>query len=238
MTYLKTLARVAGLGLCVVALSGTALADPGNGNGNGPATTPPGQEQKAETPAASVETQAPAPQAAAGQEQKAENQAQQAANKAESKPAVKTTAANSTAAKADGSRTGEDGGRRKKAESKPSREGRTVREQPVGQRAPPRHRLSPDGLSVEPVRRDQHPLHGLDACAQRHHGLASRHERSRTTSCSRIRPPGPARRTASPRLPAVRQYAPTTQVTHRRSRARPAGCPATATTTERVLVGI
>lgn len=101
MTYLKTLARVAGLGLCVVALSGTALADPGNGNGNGPATTPPGQEQKAETPAASAPTLGPAPQAAAGQEQKAENQAQQqaqqAVKQAESKPAANSAAAKAAA---------------------------------------------------------------------------------------------------------------------------------------------
>ncbi len=47
MTYLQTLMRAAGLGLCVVAFSGTALADPGNGNGN-PSATPPGQEKKAE----------------------------------------------------------------------------------------------------------------------------------------------------------------------------------------------
>jgi len=45
MTYLQTPVRAAGLGLCVVAFSGTALVDPGNGNGNGPEATPPGQEQ-------------------------------------------------------------------------------------------------------------------------------------------------------------------------------------------------
>ena len=105
MTFLKTLARAAGLGLCVAALSGSALADPGNGNGNGPATTPPGQEKKAETPApapavAPAPAPAPAPQAAHGQEQKAENQAEQAAKKAAPEPAAKSTASKSTAAKA------------------------------------------------------------------------------------------------------------------------------------------
>lgn len=69
MQLLKTLSRAAGLGLCVVAFTGSALADPGKGNG-APESTPPGQEQKAETPAA---TPGPAPQAAHGQEQKAEN---------------------------------------------------------------------------------------------------------------------------------------------------------------------
>lgn len=99
MTYLKTLTRVAGVGLCVVAFSGTALADPGNGNGTPPAT-PPGQEKKAETPAAAAPAPAPAPQAAQGQEQKAENQAKQAQKKAAPKPAAKSQAAKSQAAKA------------------------------------------------------------------------------------------------------------------------------------------
>ena len=87
MTLLKTFTRAAGLGLCVVAFAGTALAGgDGNGNGNGnPPATPPGQEKKAETPAATT----PAPQASNGQEQKADNQAKQAAKKAEPKPAAK-----------------------------------------------------------------------------------------------------------------------------------------------------
>lgn len=97
MTYLMALTRGAALALCVAALSGTALADPGNGNGS-PATTPPGQEQKAETPAASAP--APAPQASHGQEQQAENQAEQAARKAAPKPAAKPATSKSTAAKA------------------------------------------------------------------------------------------------------------------------------------------
>ena len=46
MKLITTLSRAAGLGLCVVAFAGTAVADPGNGNG-GPASTPPGQEKKA-----------------------------------------------------------------------------------------------------------------------------------------------------------------------------------------------
>jgi hypothetical protein len=98
MTYLKTLARVAGLGLCVVAFAGTAFADPGNGNG-GPEATPPGQIQKDETPAASAPAPAatPAPQAAAGQEQKAENQAEHAAKQAESQSAAQATAAKAAA---------------------------------------------------------------------------------------------------------------------------------------------
>ena len=77
MTLLNTVSRAAGLGLCVVALSGTALADPGNGN---PPATPPGQEKKAETPAAPAPTPAP-----------------QAAKKAEPKPAAKSTAAKAAA---------------------------------------------------------------------------------------------------------------------------------------------
>ena len=91
MTYLKTLARAAGIAVCVVAFCGTALADPGNGNG-GPEATPPGQEQKAEQAAPT-----PAPQAGAGQENKAENQAEHAAVKAESKPAAASTAAKAAA---------------------------------------------------------------------------------------------------------------------------------------------
>ena len=82
MTYLKTLARVAGISVCVVAFCGTALADPGNGNG-GPEVTPPGQQKKVEQAAPT-----PAPQAAAGQENKAENQAEHAARNAEPKPAA------------------------------------------------------------------------------------------------------------------------------------------------------
>lgn len=105
MTGLKTLLRAAGLGLCVVAFSGTALADPGNGNG-GPPATPPGQEKKAEAPAP-----APAPQAAApGQAKKAENQAKSAAKKAESKPTAKAVAAKATPP-----------GQAKKAEKAPSK---------------------------------------------------------------------------------------------------------------------
>ena len=78
MTYLQTLMRAAALGLCVVAFSGTALADPGNGNGAPPAT-PPGQEKKAEPAPAPVVAPAPAPQTAApGQAKKAENQAAKA----------------------------------------------------------------------------------------------------------------------------------------------------------------
>ncbi|HUQ23586.1 MAG TPA: hypothetical protein VM049_11300 [Gaiellaceae bacterium] len=70
--------RVAGIGFCVVAFAGTALAggngnENGNGNGNGNAGTPPGQEKKAEPapPAAA----APAPQAAAPTEQKSDHAA-------------------------------------------------------------------------------------------------------------------------------------------------------------------
>jgi hypothetical protein len=96
MTYLKTLGRAAGIAVCVVAFCGTALADPGNGNG-GPEATPPGQEKKAETPAAPAPTPAPAAQAANGQEKKAENQAEHAAKKAESKPAAASTAAKAAA---------------------------------------------------------------------------------------------------------------------------------------------
>lgn len=93
MTLLSTLTRTAGLGLCVVAFAGTALADPGNGNGNGPAVTPPGQEKKAETPAASAPAPAAAPAAAPenkGQEKKAEQQqakAERKADKAKPQPA-------------------------------------------------------------------------------------------------------------------------------------------------------
>ena len=88
MTLLKTLTRAAGLGLCVVAFAGTALA---GDNGNPPAT-PPGQEKKAEKPAATP----PAPQASNGQQQKAENEAKQAAKKAEPKPAAKADKAKSS----------------------------------------------------------------------------------------------------------------------------------------------
>lgn len=98
MKLITTLSRAAGLGLCVVAFSSTALADPGNGNG-GPESTPPGQEQKAETPAATppvTPAATPAPQAASGQEQKAAP-----------KPASKSTAAKAAAP-----------GQAKKAESK------------------------------------------------------------------------------------------------------------------------
>jgi nucleoid-associated protein YgaU len=92
MNALTTLTRVAALGLSVAAFTGSALADPGNGNG-GPATTPPGQEKKAEEPAAApvaAATPAPAPQAAAapGQAKKAEKQAVKAAKKAEPKPSA------------------------------------------------------------------------------------------------------------------------------------------------------
>jgi hypothetical protein len=92
MKLITTLSRAAGLGLCVVAFSGTALADPGNGNGNGPEATPPGQEQKAETPAAAAPApaQAPAPQSAQGQEKKAANAP--AAKPAKAKPAKPASA--------------------------------------------------------------------------------------------------------------------------------------------------
>lgn len=95
MTPLTVLTRTAGLGLCVVAFAGTALADPGNGNGNGPAVTPPGQERKAETPAATAPAAAPAqvapapaPQAAKGQAKKAENAKAKAPKQATPKPAA------------------------------------------------------------------------------------------------------------------------------------------------------
>jgi hypothetical protein len=73
MKLVTTFARAAGLGLCVVAFSGTALADPGNGNGNGPEGTPPGQEKKAEE-ATQAPAPAPAAQSAQGQEHKAEDE--------------------------------------------------------------------------------------------------------------------------------------------------------------------
>ena len=97
MIDLKSLTRAVGLGLCVVAFTGTALADPGTGNGNGPAVTPPGQEQKAETAAASAPAGTPAPPAAQGQAQKAENQAKRDAKKAAAKPAGKSAAAKAAA---------------------------------------------------------------------------------------------------------------------------------------------
>jgi hypothetical protein len=89
MTLLNTLSRAAGVGLCVLALSGTALADPGNGNGNGPATTPPGQEKKAETPAAPP----PAPaDASKAEEKKAEAPGQVKKAEKQKTPSAKATA--------------------------------------------------------------------------------------------------------------------------------------------------
>lgn len=113
MTLFKALTRTAGLGLCVAAFAGTALADPGNGNGE-PAVTPPGMEQKAQTPAATAPApapaatqnaaQGPAPQTASGQQQKSESQAKATQKKqaAVAKKTAKSTAAkpvSSTAAK-------------------------------------------------------------------------------------------------------------------------------------------
>jgi len=95
MYLFKTLSRAAGLGLCVVAFAGTAFADPGNGNGNPPAT-PPGQEKRADQPAP-----APAPPAAPGQEKRAQAPGQQKkAEKAESKSAKSAKAATPTKAQA------------------------------------------------------------------------------------------------------------------------------------------
>lgn len=101
MTLLTTLTRTAGLGLCVVAFAGTALADPGNGNG--PAVTPPGQEKKAETTAAPAPAAAPAAAPEnKGQEKKAEQQqakADRKADKATPKPATAPAAASKGQAK-------------------------------------------------------------------------------------------------------------------------------------------
>jgi hypothetical protein len=93
MTLFKTLTRAAGLGLCVVAFAGTAVADPGNGN-SGPASTPAGQEKKAEKAA---------PQATAQAEAKADVQASaEVEATAETKSETKAAAAPEQQASAPG----------------------------------------------------------------------------------------------------------------------------------------
>src|SRR5215210_6941756 len=85
-----TLARAAGLGLCAVAFTGSALADPGNGHGQGNGGTPPGQEKKAEqqAPPAATATIAPT-QAAAPEQEKQDEATAETAQKSEHKAAVK-----------------------------------------------------------------------------------------------------------------------------------------------------
>jgi hypothetical protein len=91
MTFFKTIARFAGLLLCVVAFAGTAAAGNGGGNdnGNGKSDEAPGQVKKADTPAAT----APAPAAAEQPAAKAE------AKKAEHKKPAKADKKPEAAAK-------------------------------------------------------------------------------------------------------------------------------------------
>jgi hypothetical protein len=236
MTYLKTLARVAGLGLCVVALSGTALADPGNGNGNGPATTPPGQEQKAETPAASVPIQAPASQAGAGQEQKAENQAQQAVKKAESRPAVKATAAKSTAAKAAARGQAKQAEKRaEKAESKPAKATQSVN----SQSANAHHHV----IVCHRTGSESNPYVVINipytAWTHAHSDTTGSHPDKNGRADKLLKDPAsrPGSKDGFTKASCGAPVAPATQVTTTQQ-SQTSGCPAATATTERVLVGI
>src|SRR5215212_4959317 len=84
-----TLARAAGLGLCAVAFTGSALADPGNGHGQGNGGTPPGQEKKAEQQAPPATTARIAPtQAAAPEQEKQDEATPKAAQKSGHRAAV------------------------------------------------------------------------------------------------------------------------------------------------------
>jgi hypothetical protein len=246
MTYLKALARAAGLGLCVVAFCSTALADPGNGNG-GPAATPPGQEKKAEAPAAPAPTPAPAPQAAAGQENKAQNQAEHAkakSAKAEAKAAAKAevkvaaTAEVKVAAKAKG---------KAKANGKSEAKGRSDKAVKAataskGQSANAHHHViicHRTGSLSNPYVVINIPytawLHAHSDTTGSHPDLNGNHDKMLKDPASR---PGSKDGFTKAACGGVAVTSPTTQVTPPAQQSQTSGCPATTTTTEHVLVGV
>lgn len=103
MRLLRTLARAAGVSLCAVMFTGSAFADPGNGNSYGNDGTPPGQAQKAEQQAAAAAAApAPAAQAANGQAKREEHAAAKAETKTEAKAEVKAQAKAKAQAKSNG----------------------------------------------------------------------------------------------------------------------------------------
>ncbi|HEX4931300.1 MAG TPA: hypothetical protein VFV62_11375 [Gaiellaceae bacterium] len=216
MRVLKTFARAAGLSFCVVAFAGTAFAGD-NGNGNPPAT-PPGQEQKAETPAATPS----APQASHGQQQKAENETKQAAKKAEPKPAAKPD----KAAKGD----------------KPAKPSATPSK---GQSANAHHHVivcHRTGSLSNPYVVINIPytawLHAHSDSTGSHPDLNGNHDIMLKDPASRPGSKDGFTKAAckSSAAPVTPQVTPVTPVTP--SSEQTGNCPATVTTTERVLVGI
>jgi hypothetical protein len=230
MIYLKTLARAAGLGLCVAALSGTALADPGNGNGNGPATTPPGQEKKAETPAAPAPTAAPRAAQAQddkGQEKKAENQAKHAAKKVAPKPAAKSKSS-SAAAKAAAP------GQAKKAEKQAAKAATPAK----GQSADAHHHVivcHRTGSLSNPYVVINIPYTAWTHGHTTHPAKNGHSDKLLKDPASR-----PGSKDGFDKSDCGAASAPaTTQVTQTvETKTEAQGCPASATTTDRVLVGV
>lgn len=226
MKLITTLSRAAGLGLCVVAFSGTALADPGNGNG-GPPSTPPGQEKKAETPAAAAPApapaQAPAPQAAQGQEKKAENAEQQAAKKAAPKPAAKP-------APIQAAKPATAPGQAKKAEKQAEHKPAKAASESKGQSANAQHHVivcHATGSTSNPYVVINIPLTAWNGGHSRHGDKLLKDPASRPGSKdgfdkAACGTPGPSSTQPQPSQTA-------SSVT---------GCPASTTTTERVLVGV
>lgn len=233
MTYLKTLARVAGIAVCVVAFCGTALADPGNGNG-GPAATPPGQVQKAETPAAAAPT--PAPQAAAGQENKAENQAEHVAAKAEPKAKkAEQHSAKSDQARADHATKA---AKPAKVAGDPAKAPTTSK----GQSANAHHHVvicHRTGSLSNPYVVINIPYtawaHAHSDTTGSHPDLNGNHDKLLKDPASR---PGSKDGFTKAACGGAAVTPSTTQVTPSAQASVTSGCPATTTTTEQVLVGI
>ena len=241
MTYLKTLARVAGIAVCVVAFAGTALAG-GNGgeNGNGNGGMPPGQEKKAEQTAPTPAPQAAAGQenkSAAGQENKVENQAEHAAKKAESKPAAASTTAKAAAP-----------GQAKKAEhskadhaTKAAKPDQAKAATSEGQSANAHHHViicHRTGSLSNPYVVINIPytawLHAHSDTTGSHPDLNGNHDKTLKDPASR---PGSKDGFTKGACGGVAVTSPpTTQVTP--SSEQTGNCPATITTTEQVLVGI
>jgi hypothetical protein len=238
MTYLKTLTRVAGVGLCVVAFAGTALAGNGNenGNGNGNGGTPPGQEKKAEPAPAPAATPAPAPQAAApAQENKAESHARKAEKQAGSKPAAKPSAGKATAP-----------GQAKKAAKAAQKS-----EQPAkaatsskGQSANAHHHVivcHRTGSLSNPYVVINIPytawLHAHSDTTGSHPDLNGNHDKMLKDPASR---PGSKDGFTKAACGGAAVTSPTTQTTQvtPAEQSHTSGCPATTSTTEQVLVGV